>query len=44
VCKDIAKKLHDNTKERRKEVLAEMLERLETEPYFLTRVITGDES
>jgi hypothetical protein len=34
----------DDQKGRRNEVSAEMLERLETEPDFLNRVLTGDES
>jgi hypothetical protein len=38
------KKLNDDQKARRNEVSAEMREWLETEPDFLNRVITGDES
>jgi hypothetical protein len=44
VYKDGSKKLNDDQKVRRNEVSAEMLERLETEPDFLTRVITSVES
>jgi hypothetical protein len=44
LCKDGSKKINDDQKERRNEVSAEMLERLETEPGFLNRIITGDES
>jgi hypothetical protein len=40
----VLKILNDDQKTRRNEVSAEMLERLETEPNFLNRVITGDES
>jgi hypothetical protein len=36
--------LNDDQKARRNEVSAEILERLETEPGLLNRVITGDES
>jgi predicted unusual protein kinase regulating ubiquinone biosynthesis (AarF/ABC1/UbiB family) len=45
VCaKMVPKNLNDYQKARRNEVSAEMLERLESEPDFLIRVITGDES
>jgi hypothetical protein len=45
VCaKMVPKILSDDQKARRNEVSAEMLQRLESEPGFLTRVITGDES
>jgi predicted DNA-binding protein YlxM (UPF0122 family) len=45
VCaKMISKNLNDDQNARRKELSAEMLERLETEPGFLNRVVTGDES
>jgi hypothetical protein len=41
----VPKKLNnDGKKAGRNEVSAEMLERLETEPDFLSRVMTGDES
>jgi hypothetical protein len=38
------KKLNDDEEAGRNEVSVEMLERLETEPAFLIRVITGGES
>jgi hypothetical protein len=45
VCGKILKKyLNDDQKAGRNEVSAEILERLETQPGFLIRVITGDES
>jgi hypothetical protein len=45
VCtKMVPENLNDNQKVHRNKVSAEMLERLETEPDFLNRVITGDES
>jgi hypothetical protein len=40
---NLPKNLNDDRKARRNEVSTEMLERLETEPDFLTRVITADE-
>jgi hypothetical protein len=45
VCaKMVPKNLNEDQKVHRKEVSAEMLEWLETEPHFLNWVITGDES
>jgi hypothetical protein len=45
VCaKTVPKNLDDDPRARRNEASAEMLERLETELDFLTRVITSDES
>jgi orotate phosphoribosyltransferase-like protein len=45
VCaKIVPKNLNDDQKARGKEVSAEMLERLKTEPDCHNRVITGDES
>jgi hypothetical protein len=44
VCKNIPENMNGNQKARRNEVSAEMLERLETELDFLTRVITSDGS
>jgi hypothetical protein len=38
------KNLNDDQEARRNEVSAEMLERLDTEPEFVNRFITGDES
>jgi hypothetical protein len=43
-AKMVPKHLNDDQKARRNEASAETLERLETEPDFLTRVIAGDES
>jgi hypothetical protein len=43
-AKMVPKNLNDDQKACRNEVLAEMLEWLKTEPYFLNQVITGDES
>jgi hypothetical protein len=43
-AKMVPKNLNDDQKARQVEVSAEMLERLENEPDFLNRVITGDES
>jgi hypothetical protein len=43
-AKMVPKNLNDNQKGRRNEVSAEMLERRETEPDFLNRVITVYES
>jgi predicted unusual protein kinase regulating ubiquinone biosynthesis (AarF/ABC1/UbiB family) len=43
-AKMVPKILKDDQKASRKEVSAEMLERLETESDFLIPVITGDES
>jgi hypothetical protein len=45
VCaKMVPKNSSGDQKARRKEVSSEMLEPLETEPDYLNRVITGDES
>jgi hypothetical protein len=43
-AKIFPKNLNDDQKKRRNEASAEMLERLETQPDFPTRVKTGDES
>jgi hypothetical protein len=43
-AKMVPKNLNDDQKARRNEVSAEMLERRETKPDFLNRVITCDES
>jgi hypothetical protein len=43
-CKNGFKNLNDDQKAGRKEFSAEMLERLEIEPDFLTSAITGDEN
>jgi hypothetical protein len=43
-AKMVPKNLRDDQKAGRNEVSAEMLERPETKPDFLNRVITGDES
>jgi hypothetical protein len=43
-AKMVPKNLNDGQKGRRNEVSAEKLEQLESEPDFLNRVITGDES
>jgi hypothetical protein len=44
VCaKMVPKNWNDDQKAHRIEVLAEILERLRTDPYFLNQVITGDE-
>jgi hypothetical protein len=44
VCKDGSKNFNDDQKADRKEVSAEMLELLQTEADFLTRIITCDET
>jgi gamma-glutamyl phosphate reductase len=45
VCaKMVPRNLKDDQKAGRNEVSAEMLERLKTEPDFLTRVVTGVEN
>jgi hypothetical protein len=43
-AKMVPKNLKDDRKAGRNEVWIEMIERLEIEPDFLTRVIRGDES
>jgi hypothetical protein len=40
----VPKNLTDEQKENRRNICQEILDRLETEPDFMDRVITGDES
>ena len=45
VCaKMVPRLLNDDQKDRRVQVCQDILERLETDPYLLRRVITGNES